>query len=109
MKKHRLINAVERNAEHPLTFHIPAENHREAVKVNDLVKLGFETIHPDENEFSERMWVIVTGSVTAVTHKGTLRSIWFTGVIDNTPLSLSLAYEDEVDFTPDNILAIWED
>lgn len=109
MKKHRLINGVERNKENPDTFLMLPEIERESVRVDDVVKLGFEAIEPSEFEFSERMWVIVTGAITSVTHKGKIKSIWFKGKIDNNPLSLGLEYEEEVDFTPENILAIWRD
>lgn len=48
------INAIEKNKEHPETFHIPALEEILAVKVGDNVKIA------NAGSCSERFWVQVT-------------------------------------------------
>lgn len=90
-----LINAEEQNKKYPETFHIPSREMVEAIKVGDIVKLGFE-----ENEFVERMWVVVTAI-----EKGHMD---FIGRLDNDPFEhKSVKCGDLVPFKAENIFNVW--
>jgi uncharacterized protein YegJ (DUF2314 family) len=84
------------NQEFPDTFEIPTRENRESQQVGDLVKLIFRITINDE-EFVERMWVIIT-------HKNGHE---FTGKLDNQPFcTLDLKAGDAVTFSSKHIINI---
>lgn len=93
---YKLLNGVERNAEHPTSFYIPTMEEKHEVTVGSFVKLGFE----EEGTETERMWVKVTYNYGNS----------FRGELNNEPVGLSsVKLGDIVDFTSEHIIDILED
>jgi hypothetical protein len=90
-----LVNAEERNAQYPTTFHIRSRADREDLRVTDFVKMIFE--YPSGR--SERMWVRILE---------VLPGPRFSGVLDNDPFYPDEAPKagDTIEFGPENITAI---
>lgn len=92
-----LIDAVERNRQHPTTFEIPNENDIANLTVGGFAKLGFEEIESPDG-YAERMWVKVTNIGAGGTFEGTLA---------NDPIVIeSMSFGDKVQFKRDNILDV---
>ena len=86
-----LIDGVARNKEHPNTFKIPTDVMKAAVQPGDYVKIGFT----EDNESSERMWVMVTKR----------NGDEFEGTLDNDPAFLtSIKWNDVVKFNARHII-----
>ena len=80
----------------PYTFFLPHPWLVGAVRVGDLVKLGFDYDPPGENYGGERMWVEVE-SIDGVTYVGRLT---------NDPEETILKCGDEVTFNRDHVLDV---
>lgn len=88
-----LINAVQRNREHPDTFWLPAEEIRQALQIGQLAKIGLEIAHT-----GERFWVILT----RVERGENVPRYW--GRVDN---DLRVFFDEpdyEIAFGPHNVL-----
>lgn len=85
-------------AEAPYTFFLPHPWLINAVRVGDLVKLGFVYDPPGEKYEAERMWVDVQGIVEGR----------YSGQLVNQPdePKTDLEYSDKVTFTRENILDV---
>jgi hypothetical protein len=95
-----LIDGVKRAANNPTTFAVPSLAEKEAVKVGDFVKVGWETTEPrPDMPMGERMWVMVT--ILSETGE-------YTGKLDNAPFVFpdELTFGQEVKFREENILSI---
>lgn len=82
-----LLDGVERNKQHPLTFEIPTVDEKAAVKPGDFVKIGFEMYGR-----GERMWVEVTESGK--------------GLLNNDPVLMPMVCGEPVEFESKHILSI---
>ncbi len=91
-----LASGVQRNREHPITFHIPPIGERQAVAPGMDVKLMFEM----RDGFGERMWVTVVRA-------GRRRLV---GVLGNLPVGIPrLMPGDKIKFRREHIIDIWRD
>lgn len=87
------------NREAPDTFRIPSDERKAAVRTGHSVKLAFELDNPPHGHPpGERMWVIVTA----------IEGENLRGFLDNAPVVVPLLPGDEVNFTPDHIIDIWD-
>jgi hypothetical protein len=69
---HNFIDGVERNLNHPLTFEIPSNTEKNALRQGDYIKVG--VIIDNETDEGERFWM----QVRHITPSGTI-----VGIIDN--------------------------
>jgi len=89
-----LADCVQRNKEHPETFHIPSVDEKSLLGKGDYVKLCFET----KSGGSERMWVEITE----------IEGNSFKGVLDNNPVVVNeLTCGDELQFELKHIASIY--
>jgi hypothetical protein len=86
-----LLDGVDMHRRNPMTFWIPSDSQKAAVKPGDYVKLAFmEGSHP-----TERMWVMVTKR----------QGDDFEGYLDNDPALLtSIKWQDIVVFNSRHII-----
>jgi hypothetical protein len=89
-----LMHGPTLRKEAPYTFFLPHPWLVTAIRVGDLVKLGFEYEDPGEKWGGERMWVEVTK----------IEGDHFEGQLANEPDEPILKYRQQVIFRPDNIL-----
>jgi uncharacterized protein YegJ (DUF2314 family) len=91
-----LDSGVERHANAPDTFQIPAQSERESLKAGDLAKLIFRIEIGDEVHV-ERMWVQVS-------------EVWpefFVGLLDNDPFCTEeIRSGMRVEFHADHVIQI---
>ena len=88
----KLMDGVEMNEKFPDTFEIPSNERKQMVESGWYCKIGVYCA--DGN--TERIWVQVTGHQNGK----------FIGTLANDPVLFPLKYEDVVEFSPCNILAI---
>jgi|ETNvirnome_2_300_1030623.scaffolds.fasta_scaffold04136_3 hypothetical protein len=83
-----LVDAVERNRQHPDTFAVPDQAQLPLVAIGDVVKVCLEA----PNKEGERFWVLVTeNNPLAKTFKGTVDNELV--VFDGFPLHMEMEVE----------------
>lgn len=96
-----LLSAEERNAQHPETFPIPSRAARESLEPGEIVKLLFCYTGDPEEDFVERMWVIVESRD---------KHGRYVGVLDNDPIDIpDLEAGMALPFTAEHIIDIDEE
>lgn len=98
MKLPQLVNAVEKNRQHPDTFEIPSSDDLAELMQGDHIKVA------NRHDPVERFWV----QVISVDHQ--LRQL--DGTVDNDLLytdNHGLTYNDEISLSFDNIYSIYQE
>lgn len=89
-----MVDAVERNRQHPATFQLPSPAELENVRVGDHVKLIWERTTEDGGE---RMWVRIDSHDAGV----------YTGRLANVPVRITeLSLGQTVQFERRHIIAV---
>lgn len=92
----KLVDAEERNRQHPTTFHIPTRSQREGLHVGDCAKLTLEADPvPAYSPTGDRLWFRILPPQTPG---------YYLGELLNTPASFrGLAPGDVLGFKPEHI------
>lgn len=94
IKQPLLLNAVQHNKDHPITFQIPSQSERESIVVGSYAKVAC---------MNERFWCLI------VSRKVVNNVVLYMGRVNNHLVGKrdhGLAFNDYIDLCEDNVLAI---